>query len=313
MNEALTLPPGVAFAIIAFLLSLLPAGLFIWLWYLRRHDRPVPVGVVSLAFVGGMAIVWPAFQLEDLSQVLWLTVSPATVHNFQGAVLPLTSLWDILLPALGTFVVVATIEEGLRYLLLWPWIRFSRHIDQVFDGLVLGVAAGLGFATLENSLYFWTLLQAGNFDTVVFVFFLRFIISTLAHLSFGGLMGALIARGVFDVYRPVSFYVKAFFLPWFIHGLFDLLLGLEQSFYAVLMLLPAIVILFLWTMRRDFYPIQRKQGKLLLVQEAPQTKKAVALKRFWTRFDSPWNVNAPWLRERRSYQTLLDTISADET
>jgi RsiW-degrading membrane proteinase PrsW (M82 family) len=312
MNEAIVLPPGTAFGVIAFLLSLLPAGLFLWLWYLRRHDRPVPVGVMSLAFIGGGALVWPAFKLEDLGHQLWQIVSPATAYYFQGAVLPLESPLDILLPAIGTFIIVATVEEGLRYLLLWPWIRFSRHVDQVFDGLVLGVAAGLGFATIENSLYFWSLFQAGNFDTVVFVFFLRFLISTLAHLSFGGLMGALLARGVFHVYRPGPFYLKAFFITWFLHGLYDLLLGVEQSFYAVIMLLPAIAFLFAWTRRRDFYTIQRKAGKLLLVEEAPQSKQAKVLQRFWKRFDSPWNVNAPWMRERRSYQTLLDNVSDDE-
>src|SRR3989344_3272542 len=227
MGEAVSLPPGVAFAIIAFLLSLLPAGLFLWLWYLRRHDRPVPTGTIVGAFLVGLGLVWPAFQLEEAASRLWYRLSPATAHNFMGPTLPLQTALDLALPALGTFFVVATVEEGLRYLALQIWVRRGRTIDQVFDGLVLGVAMGLGFATLENTLYFLDLITSGSFDTLVFVFFLRFMISTLAHISFGGLMGALLARGVFDVLGAGHLRVAAFTLPLFFPGLDGFLLGID--------------------------------------------------------------------------------------
>jgi len=219
MTEAITLPPGVAFAIIAFLLSLLPAGLFLWLWYLRRSDRPVPGNVVTLALLVGMLMVWPAFKLEEYAADAWYNISPSTAHFFAGAVLPLQGPLDIILPALGAFLIVATIEEGFRYGIIRVWLARSRQVDQVFDGLVIGIAVGLGFATIENTLYFLDLFSRGSFDTLVFVFFLRFLISTLAHVGFAGLMGALVARGVFNLYRPRRFYVGAFFIPWFLHGL----------------------------------------------------------------------------------------------
>ncbi len=228
MSEAISLPPGVAFAIIAFLLSLLPAGLFMWLWYLRRHDRPVPVSAVIKAFVGGMVIVLPAFYLERLAPDVWANLSPGTAHYYDGALLPLQGVGELLLAAVGTFVVVATVEEGLRYLFLYFWLRFGRAVDQVFDGLVVGLAAGLGFATVENTIYFWNLFDSGQFDTLVFVFFLRFMISTLAHISFGGIMGALLTRGLFSIYRPGVLLLQAMLLPWFMHGLYDLLLGINQ-------------------------------------------------------------------------------------
>lgn len=306
MAEPIVLPAGLALAIIAFLLALLPASLFLWLTYLRRHDRPVPGQVVALAFGVGIALVIPAFWVEDFGRNLWQVVSPATAHYFEGALLPLLSPLDILLPALATFFVVALIEEGLRYVVLRVWIRRSGAIDQIFDGLVLGVAMGIGFATLENTVYFLNLFQQGNFDTLVFVFFLRFLISTLAHLSFGGLMGVFIAQGVFDLYSARSRLAQAFFIPWLLHGLYDLLLGLNQSLYAVLLLLPGLAALLLWQSRRDFFTLHRKNGRFLVQQEAPETRSRRTLNRLLASFRSPWNTQAPWLDEARSTRAILD-------
>ena len=303
--ESLALPTGYAFVIIAFLLSLLPAGLFLWLWYLRRHDRPVPSSIIGVAFFIGMGLVWPAFRFEELASLLWYRLSPGTAHNFVGAALPLQSTSDVLLPALGTFLIVAAIEEGLRYIVLYLWLRRSRDVDQVFDGLVVGISMGLGFATIENTLYFLDLIVQGSFDTLVFVFFLRFLISTLAHISFGGLMGALVAQGVFHLFPPRRYLLLGFLVPWFMHGLYDLLLGIDQSVYAVIMLLPLLMVLVSWTGRRDFFAIARERGRVLTIQQPPVTQEAVVLRRVFKQFESPWNKYAPWLRERRVRYTLL--------
>ncbi len=308
MNEGIILPAGLSLGIIAFLLALLPAGFFIWLWYLRRHTRSIPAQSIALAFFGGLVIVIPAFWLEDMANSLWLLISPSTAHNFAGATLPLMRLSDILLPALGTFLVVAVIEEGLRYFVMRLWIQRSKVIDQVFDGLLIGVAVGLGFATLENTIYFWQLFQEGSFDTLVFVFFLRFIISTLAHISFSVLMGALLARGMCDLFNRKVFLISAFLLPWALHGLYDLLLGINQGMYAVLMLLPPLLVLVFWTRRRDFFVVHRKNGRFLASAQPPQTKAVRAVQKVLKTMDSPWNVNAPWLSKSKAYISVLRSV-----
>ncbi len=312
VTPAIYLPPGLAIGIIAFLLSLLPATLFIWLWYLRRSDRPVPATLVAGAFAAGLVLVWPAFRAEKWLSQLWHQLSPATSHYFVGAITPLRSPLDIVLPAVGAFLMVAMVEEGLRYVLLRLWIVRSKSIDQVFDGLVVGIAAGLGFATLENTLYFLNLFTAGSYDTLVFVFFLRFLVSTLAHVSFGGLMGAWLARAALDLWRPRKFYFLAFVIPWFLHGLYDLLLGVNLAAYAVLMMVPTLMVLASWTTRRDFFAVARKEGRLLAQQEAPDMPKARLIRRLFKRFESPWNVHAPWLRERRLRYTFLRELKKEE-
>jgi len=291
--EPIVLPPGVAIGVLAFLLSLLPAALFVWLWYLRRQDRPVPAGTIGIGFALGMVLVVPAFFLERQAPVWWTWLSPSTAHYFDGALLPLQTVGDILLPAVGTFIIIATIEEGLRYLGLFWWFRKSKDIDQVFDGLLVGIAAGLGFATVENTLYFFQLFTAGSFNTLVFVFFLRFLVSTLAHVSFGGLMGALLARATFSIYRPKLLYWYAFLLPWFLHGLYDWLLAVNQVLYAVLALVVPLAVLVIWSNRRELLVINRDEQGLNVMQQSPRTGDE-------QNTSTAWNKNAPWLASLRS-------------
>jgi len=305
MTEAILLPPGVAVGILAFLLSLLPTGMFIWLWYLRRHDRPVPANVIIWGFSLGALVTLPAFYLEKGAPILWSILSPSTVHYFDGAILPISSLSDLILPAVGTFLIVALVEEGLRGFVLYHLFQRNKSIDQIFDGLVVGIAAGLGFATVENTLYFFELFSRGSFDTLVFVFFLRFMVSTLAHISFGGIMGVFLARGLFSMYRSRFFYVQAFLIPWALHGLYDWLLGVNMSLYAVIILLAPLIILIIWSDRRDHFILNRSaQGKIIIQQKAPVTKQHQLLKKALGKSDSPWNRNAPWLRERSISATL---------
>ncbi len=312
MSDPLILPFGVSIAIVAFLLSLLPAGFFLWVWYLRNNNRSLPAGTIAMAFGLGMFIVWPAYLLEQKAHQLWQIVSPATERYYGGNILPIIHVQDLLLPAIATFLIIALIEEGLRYGALRYWIRRSKKVDQVFDGLLLGVAVGLGFATLENTLYFTSLLGEQQFDTLVFVFFLRFLISTLAHISFAGIMGALLTRGFFHMFRANDYLIPAFVIPWFLHGLFDLMLGTGFGLYAVLLLFPALLTLVVWTTKREFYIVHRSNGAFLETSHMPKDSSMRTLETVTRTKNSPWNKYAPWLDTNKSYRTIFNALKSNE-
>lgn len=308
MNGPIVLPTGVSIAIVAFLLSLLPAVFFLWVWYLRNRDRSLPAASIALAFAVGAFLVGPAFFLERIAHNGWKVVSPQTEHYYNGAIVPLLRLQDILLPALATFLIVALIEEGLRYAAMRFWLKRSRTIDQVFDGLLIGVAIGLGFSTFENTLYFKDLLNGQEYDTLVFVFFLRFLISTLAHVSFSGIMGVFIAQGIFHLFRPRQFMMLAFFVPWLLHGLFDLLIGVGYGLYAVLVLIPALLTLVSWTFNRQLFIMHRKDGKFLAVGKTPESPMMAMLEKALNITHSPWNLHAPWLNQNKSYRAIFNAM-----
>ncbi len=310
MTDPIVLPVGVSIGVVAFLLSLLPAMFFLWMWYLRNRDRSLPAISIALAFGVGAFVVIPSFFLERSAESLWRIISPSTVHYYSGATLPLLRVRDVVLPAIATFFIVALIEQGLRYGAMRFWMKRSRTIDQVFDGLLIGVAIGLGFSTLENTLYFKDLLHGQNYDTLVFVFFLRFLISTLAHISFSGIMGVLIAQGTFHMFRSRSYMILAFFIPWFLHGFFDLLLGVGQGLYAVLLLIPALLTLISWTFNRQLFIIHKKDGKFLAQARNPESPMAHALEKALKVEHSPWNIHAPYLNENKSYRTLFNAMGS---
>jgi len=311
MGDPIVLPVGVSIAIVAFLLSLLPAGFFLWMWYLRNQTRSVPASTIAMAFMIGLVLVWPAFWLEKKADQLWQILSPSTEHYYGGAILPLLSVVDVAMPAFATFFIIAPIEEGLRYLAMRIWMRRSKKINQVFDGLLIGVGVGLGFSTLENTLYFHDLLNSQQYDTLVFIFFLRFIISTVAHICFGGLMGALIAQGTFQIFRSNKFFISAFFIPWFLHAMFDLLLGIGYGFYAICILIAVLLVLISWTMKREFMIIHRQDGKFLENPHVPESPDEAMIRRALKIVDSPWNINAPWLNQNKSARTIHSAMHQD--
>jgi hypothetical protein len=107
------------------------------------------------------------------------------------------------------------------------------------------VAAGLGFAFIENALYFLRLFQGLEFSTLAIVFFLRFLISTFGHVSFAGVMGYHFAQALADPVGRRTHLFRAFWMPWVIHGLFDVFLSIRLSAYTVAFLTLPIAALWL--------------------------------------------------------------------
>jgi len=81
-----------------------------------------------------------------------------------------------------TFLSVAIVEETMKYLAVRAKAYNSSNFNEVMDGIVYGVAAGLGFATVENILY---VLGFGTISTAL----IRAFMSVPSHAAYGGIMG----------------------------------------------------------------------------------------------------------------------------
>lgn len=116
------------------LLSIVPAfGLAAYIWYADvTTSEPMPL--LAMTFLLG---------------VLLASVAAAVNTTFQ--------LVFSLIPLVGTvlffFLVVAPVEETVKWLAIRLYAFRSDHFDAVIDGAVYGAVAGLGFATIENALY----------------------------------------------------------------------------------------------------------------------------------------------------------------
>ena len=203
----------------------------LWLWFFLREDKknPEPQRVIIGSFIFGCisAIFAVPFQA------------------FFGTVFPAAGI-------LLAIIVFATIEEISKYLS----VRFSAlddvANDEAIDPIIYMLTAALGFAAMENTLYFIDYLN--NFDLVNAALEQnkRFFGSTLLHvlssifvgvsltLSYGrfkkwralflpiGLVSAIALHSVFNVFvtgydsRPV---IMGFVLVWVV--LIITLVGLE--------------------------------------------------------------------------------------
>lgn len=253
----------VALTVLAGLLSLLPVVILFWIYYLKENEPSVPGRVVIRFFAAGMLTVLPAVLLERGVYFVSHQISPIAASAFFTEFFTLEHLSELFVAFIIAFGVVALVEEGVRYLLLRFLFQRAVEIDQIVDGVQVGMAAGLGFAFIENTLYFLRLFQAFDFGTLAVVFFLRFLISTFGHIAFGGIMGYELVRAFsYPVGRSVHLR-RAFWIPWVIHGLFDLLLSIRLSAYTVLFLI--LPILYLWFLYRtpQFHERFRLSGRVL--------------------------------------------------
>ncbi len=253
----------VALSVLAGLLSLLPVVILFWVYYLKEGEPSVPGRVIFRFFASGMLAVLPAILLERGIYIASREVSPVAASAFFTEFFTLEHLTELGIAFVIAFGVVALVEEGVRYVLLRFLFWRTAEIDQIVDGLQVGMAAGLGFAFIENALYFLRLFQGFEFGTLAVVFFLRFLISTFGHITFGGIMGYELARAVAHPVGRSVHLRRAFWIPWVIHGLFDFLLSIRLSAYTVLFLLVPIA--YLWFLYRmpQLHERFRLHGRIL--------------------------------------------------
>jgi RsiW-degrading membrane proteinase PrsW (M82 family) len=83
---------------------------------------------------------------------------------------------------LGSLLLVGVIEESAKILGVLVIARRMQHNAEM-DGLILGAAAGMGFAALESMGYTFTafLTSGGSLTATVFVTMLRGILSPVGH------------------------------------------------------------------------------------------------------------------------------------
>ena len=149
-----------------------------------------------------------------------------------------------------TFILIAPLEELLKYFFLKKEIYRKKEIDLVIEGVQLGIVLSLGFATLENGFYFY---QAASYEILGGLFVLRFFLSTLAHVLYGGMLGYYLTLSKFHKLYSNFFLRRGLITVIVLHGFFNFFLLTQAFYYAVGMVILVFVFLIKWIIdRRDF-------------------------------------------------------------
>lgn len=120
--------------------------------------------------------------------------------------------------------VAPIVEESIKGLAILGIFIFWRHeIDSPLDGIIYGAMVGLGFALVENVVYFVSVYQEGGLEAWGINIFLRSIVFGLNHALFSAMtgLGIAIARlttnSALKIAAPIAGWSTAVFLH-FLHN-----------------------------------------------------------------------------------------------
>ncbi len=212
-------------AILATLIAFTPALLYIIpLVGLDRYD-PEPFWLLAFAFAWGAVV-------SVLVSFVGNTLFGGIATVFAGIATGVPELGSIV-----TAVISAPLFEesskgiGLLILLFF----FRRYFDDILDGIVYAGVIALGFATVENVLYYGNGLNEayaiymrsgdglGAFSSFLLLFALRGIFSPFAHVTFTAMIGigCGISRESHNSFVKFSMPVVGWLVAMILHGIWN--------------------------------------------------------------------------------------------
>ena len=217
--------------IIYIILGMLPS--LIWLaYYLREDVHPEPKKSVLKIFFWGFVMVLPAFFIQ--TGFISLLVD--------------SNINSVMYALIYSFLVVALSEEILKYLVIRGKIINSPDLDEPLDAMLYMVVSALGFAALENILFFplfrngvW--LPMASVQVIGWTLIIRFISTTLLHALCSAVVGYSLAISFYDVKRKYVVIFSGIFAATFLHGLYDFSMGSLDGYIKYT--IPAFIIVIL--------------------------------------------------------------------
>jgi len=158
-------------------LALVPAGIWLVVFYQQDRLEPEPKSLVLAVFVlgallagaVGVPLVEKFFRVSD-----WLFT-------------------DTMTTILGSILVIGFAQEFLKYVAVRYSIYNSLEFDEATDGVIYATAAGLGYATVLNVLF---VVRNGGVDLGVGT--IHMAIVALAQAGAAGITGYFLGRAKFE-------------------------------------------------------------------------------------------------------------------
>ena len=123
--------------------------------------------MILLSFVAGMAVVPLVLPLQKLALDIYADVN-------------LIFAWVV-------------IEESLKYAVALSLVFWHKVVDEPIDYIIYMITIALGFAALENALFMFSPLVAGDLINTILTGNFRFLGSTLLHVLASGIVGVFLA------------------------------------------------------------------------------------------------------------------------
>lgn len=226
-----------------------------------------PLLMFTSAVVPGLILMWYLHARPQYPQprtILWATLGFGALATIPVIILAFP--FSIVLSVVGdmtrsrfvvlflqAFIGAALIQESFKLFVLSAYSCQRKRLAEPYDGVVYGVAASLGFATLENIAY---VTEGDSLGAL-----LRALTSVPTHAALGAIMGYFVAQAVFDTQRRRRSMWLAWLIPILLHGLYDFPLLLNS-----LVLLPisfvvlVVALIWAWKIVRRVQLSQRRRS-----------------------------------------------------
>lgn len=177
---------------ISILLACIPA--IIW-GYIFYKKEPEPRIRAAITFIAGMLAVVPILLYKyswkyfpDINFFLYTnTLQEHSVGFGEFIAIPLS--------VIAAFMIVGILEEYMKHWVVK--ITDGRRFCEIDDALEYSIMAALGFAFVENIMYFVFIWITQGVETLFVSFVFRSIFSTFAHILFSGIYGYYYGIAVF--------------------------------------------------------------------------------------------------------------------
>jgi len=199
-------------------LAVAPGLFLLWYFYHRDKYEREPKRLIFKVFIFGCLAIIPAIIFELALEAVANRLTFGILNVF-----------------VVCFLIVAPVEELLKFFVVRNWAYNRSEFNEVMDGIVYTVSTSLGFATLENILY---VFQQG-----VGVGIARALLAVPGHAMYGAIMGYFLGRAKLSGDREKRFIAAGIVLAILYHGLYDFLL-LTKTFLAVFVILLLVLLAF---------------------------------------------------------------------
>lgn len=192
-----------------------------WFFVFLREEKfdQIPKKLIIKVFVIGALSGLLAVLLEFIVALFFPQSVTEAIFSLDQTTRLITS---VAIMALILTVLSAAIEEILKIYTV-KWFAYdSFQFNQVVDGAVLGVSAGLGFATLENIGYFIGVYNQDGLGALAIVFVIRSLATTLLHALTTGIAGYYLGKAKFSNDKGVFW--EGLLAAILIHATFNILL-----------------------------------------------------------------------------------------
>ena len=181
--------------------AIIPVAIICFIIYINDKNRE-PIGLLFKVFILGFFTSIPIIIIELILDALF----------------PSENITNLIIMCINTFICVALVEEGFKWLVTRFFGYNSKEFDEIYDIIVYAVFVSLGFACCENILY---VVSNGLGNAIV-----RGLLSVPGHACDGVLMGYFFALAKLNKNKgnsglSVIFMILSLFVPCLTHTIYD--------------------------------------------------------------------------------------------